>query len=179
MRGSPIERRERNLSIWAARYCRARLPISASSSRMKLRSGERWSEPLVSRHSDTAKLDTRFQALLSDCGCERVWRANELRPRRLQLGHRAMTGPRSPASVLYSVARSRRASGSSPGPRALASRRPFALSRTRWPQRPRWLHGACDGRKHVRFATLRLDFAPRFFEPLSVDPKSETLPNSI
>ena len=25
-------------------------------------------------------------------------------------------------------------------------------------------------------ATLRLDFAPRFFEPLSVDPKSETLP---
>jgi hypothetical protein len=29
------------------------------------------------------------------------------------------------------------------------------------------------------FATLRLDFAPRFFEPLSVDPKSETLPNPI
>jgi putative DNA-invertase from lambdoid prophage Rac len=87
--------------------------------------------------------------------------------------------PRSPASVLYSIARSRRASGPLPGPRELASRRPFALSKTRWAQRPRWLHGACDGRKRVRFATLRLDFAPRFFEPLCVDPKSATLPNSI
>jgi putative DNA-invertase from lambdoid prophage Rac len=61
------------------------------------------------------------------------------------------------ASVLYSIARSRRALGPSPRPRASASRRPFALSRTRWPQRPRWLHGACDGRKRA----LR-DARPRF-----------------
>jgi putative DNA-invertase from lambdoid prophage Rac len=32
---------------------------------------------------------------------------------------------------------------------------------------------ACASRRHA------LDFATRFFEPLSVDPKSETLPNSI
>jgi len=31
----------------------------------------------------------------------------------------------------------------------------------------------------VRLATPPLDFAPRFFEPLPVDPKSETLPTSI
>jgi hypothetical protein len=28
----------------------------------------------------------------------------------------------------------------------------------------RWRRGGCDGRKRVRFATLCLDFAPRFFE---------------
>jgi hypothetical protein len=40
-------------------------------------------------------------------------------------------------------------------------------------------HRTGDGGKRVRFVTLRLDFAPRFFEPLSVDLKSETLPTPI
>ena len=34
----------------------------------------------------------------------------------------------------------------------------FRIKQDRWPQRPRWLHGACDARKRVR-----LGAAPRFF----------------
>jgi hypothetical protein len=83
---------------------------------------------------------------------------------------------RSRVSGLRSTAPTRRAYPPSRRPRALASRRPFASSRTRC----RRGRVGCMGLVTANARALR-DATPRFcaafLEPLSVDPKSEKLPS--
>jgi hypothetical protein len=78
---------------------------------------------------------------------------------------------RSRVSGLRSTAPTRRAYPPSRRPRALANREPFASNRTRWPERPRWLHGACDGKSACssrRYASILRRFFSLFLSILNL-----------
>jgi len=78
---------------------------------------------------------------------------------------------RSRVSGLRSTAPTRRAYPPSRRPRALASRQPFASNRTRWPERPRWLQAACDGKSACssrRYASILRRFFSLFLSILNL-----------